>query len=126
MNTINNIIEALRNYGYRCVGNLDNNIIFAKPMGYAVVTAEIIPDGLKTKFEMTLLVKNTDGENLVWTSEKRTLEDVKYIDDYYLYIIHLIMDFEASILKKHFAWEMNRNKRFDFRENNKCLNKYIF
>lgn len=117
------IIEALHNYGYRCVGKKDTNIIFAKPMGYAVVTAEIIQNKSKFKFEMTLLVKNTDDENLVWTSEKRTLEDVKYIDDYYLYIIHLIMDFEANILGKHFAWQTNREKRFDFRENTKFLNE---
>lgn len=117
------IIEALHNYGYRCVGEKDTNIIFAKPMGYAVVTAEIIQNKSKFKFEMTLLVKNTDDENLVWTSEKRTLEDVKYIDDYYLYIIHLIMDFEANILGKHFAWQTNREKRFDFRENTKFLNE---
>ena len=32
------------------------------------------------------------------------------------------MDFEASILDGKFAWEVNRNKRFDFRENTKCLN----
>ena len=36
------------------------------------------------------------------------------------------MDFEASILGGKFAWEINRNKRFDFRENTKCLNEYIF
>ena len=36
------------------------------------------------------------------------------------------MDFEADILGGKFAWEMNRNKRFDFRENTKCLNEYIF
>ena len=36
------------------------------------------------------------------------------------------MDFEASILGGKFAWEINRNKRFDFRENTKFLNEYIF
>ena len=123
---INTIIEALRNYGYRCVGEKDTNIIFAKPIGYAVVSAEIIQNKSKFKLEMTLLVKNTDGENLVWTSKKNTLENIKNNEEYYLNVIQTIMDFEASILDGKFAWEVNRNKRFDFRENTKCLNEYIF
>lgn len=116
------IIEALHNYSYRCVGKKDNIIIFAKPMGYSVVTAEIIQNKSNFKLEMTLIVKNTDGENLVWTSEKNTLENIKNDEEYYLNVIQTIMDFEASILNEKFAWEVNRNKRFDFRENTKCLN----
>ena len=46
-------------------------------MGYAVVSAEIIQNKSKFKLEMSLLVKNTDGENLVWTSKKNTLENIK-------------------------------------------------
>lgn len=116
------IIEALHNYSYRCVGKKDNIIIFAKPMGYSVVTAEIIQNKSNFKLEMTLIVKNTDGENLVWTSEKNTLENIKNDEEYYLNVMQTIMDFEASILNEKFAWEVNRNKRFDFRENTKCLN----
>lgn len=116
------IIEALYNYSYRCVGKKDNIIIFAKPMGYSVVTAEIIQNKSNFKLEMTLIVKNTDGENLVWTSEKNTLENIKNDEEYYLNVMQTIMDFEASILNEKFAWEVNRNKRFDFRENTKCLN----
>lgn len=116
------IIEALHNYSYRCVGKKDNIIIFAKPMGYSVVTAEIIQNKSNFKLEMTLIVKNTDGENLVWTSEKNTLENIKNDEEYYLNVMQTIMDFEASILNGKFAWEVNRNKRFDFRENTKCLN----
>lgn len=116
------IIEALHNYSYRCVGKKDNIIIFAKPMGYSVVTAEIIQNKSNFKLEMTLIVKNTDGENLVWTSEKNTLENIKNDEEYYLNVMQTIMDFEASILAGKFAWKVNRNKRFDFRENTKCLN----
>ena len=116
------IIEALHNYSYRCVGKKDNIIIFAKPMGYSVVTVEIIQNKSNFKLEMTLIVKNTDGENLVWTSEKNTLENIKNDEEYYLNVMQTIMDFEASILNEKFAWEVNRNKRFDFRENTKCLN----
>ena len=78
------IIEALHNYSYRCVGKKDNIIIFAKPMGYSVVTAEIIQNKSNFKLEMTLIVKNTDGENLVWTSEKNTLENIKNDEEYVL------------------------------------------
>lgn len=117
------IIEALHNYGYRCVGKIHNNIIFAKPMGYAVVTAEIIQNKLNFKLETTLLVKNTDGENLVWTSKKNTLENLTNDKEYYLNVVQTIMDFEASILDGKFAWEINRNKRFDFVENAQTLNE---
>ncbi len=117
------IIEALHNYGYRCVGKIHNNIIFAKPMGYAVVTAEIIQNKLNFKLEMTLLVKNTGGENLVWTSKKNTLENLTNDKEYYLNVVQTIMDFEASILDGKFAWEINRNKRFDFVENAQTLNE---
>lgn len=116
------IIEALHNYSYRCVGKKDNIIIFAKPMGYSVVTAEIIQNKSNFKLEMTVIVKSTDGENLVWTSEKNTLENIKNDEEYYLNVMQTIMDFEASILDGKFAWKVNRNKRFDFRENTKCLN----
>lgn len=123
---INTIIEALHNYGYRCVGEKDTNIIFAKPIGYSVISAEIIQNKSNFKLEMTLIVKNTDGENLVWTSEKNTLENIKNDEEYYLNVMQTIMDFEASILDGKFAWEVNRNKRFDFTENTKLLNEYIF
>ena len=55
---------------------------------------------------------------------------LQYLFFWYLYIavivlnvVQIIMDFEASILGGKFAWEVNRNKRFDFIENAKCLNE---
>ena len=123
MNIKHEIIEALHNYGYRCLGKKDNTVIFAKPMGYSVVSAEIIQNKSNFTLEMTLFVKGTDGENLVWTSEKNTLENIKNDEEYYLNVMQTIMDFEASILDGKFAWEVNRNKRFDFIENTKLLNE---
>lgn len=122
MNIKHEIIEALHNYGYRCVGEKDTNIIFAKPMGYSFIEADIILEESNIKLEMLVIVKNIDGENLVWTSEMNTLEDIKNREEYYLNVMQIIMDFEASVLEKCFAWQVNRNKRFDFRENTKCLN----
>ena len=122
MNIKHEIIEALHNYGYRCVGKKDTNIIFAKPMGYSFIEADIILEESNIKLEMLVIVKNIDGENLVWTSEMNALEDIKNREEYYLNVMQIIMDFEASVLEKCFAWQVNRNKRFDFRENTKCLN----
>ena len=122
MNIKHEIIEALHNYGYRCVGEKDTNIIFAKPMGYSFIEADIILEESNIKLEMLVIVKNIDGENLVWTSEMNALEDIKNREEYYLNVMQIIMDFEASVLEKCFAWQVNRNKRFDFRENTKCLN----
>ena len=37
------------------------------------------------------------------------------------------MDFEADILaNRKLTYDMNYNTRFDFIENTKCLNEYIF
>ncbi len=95
-------------------------------MGYSIVSAKIIQNKSNFKLEMELLVKNTDGEILVYTSKKNTLENIKNNEEYYLNVMQIIMDFEASILGVKFALEINRNKRFDFRENTKFLNEYIF
>lgn len=122
MNIKHEIIEALHNYGYRCVGEKDNIIIFAKPMGYSFIEADIILEESNIKLEMLVIVKNIDSENLVWTSKMNTLEDIKNHEEYYLNVMQIIMDFEASVLEKYFGWQVNRNKRFDFRENTKCLN----
>ena len=123
MKNISIIIEALHNYGYRCLGSQDNNIIFAKPMGDSFVKAEIVQNKSNFKLEMTLLVKGTDGSNMVYTSKKDTLENLTNDKEYYLNVVQTIMDFEASILDGKFAWEVNRNKRFDFIENTKLLNE---
>lgn len=123
MKNISIIIEALHNYGYRCLGSQDNNIIFAKPMGYSFVKAEIVQNKSNFKLEMMLIVKGTDGSNMVWTSKKNTLENIRPDEKYYLNVVQIIMDFEASILGGKFAWEVNRNKRFDFIENVKYLNE---
>lgn len=123
MKNISIIIEALHNYGYRCLGSQDNSIIFAKPMGYSFVKAEIVQNKSNFKLEMLLIVKGTDGSNMVWTSKKNTLENIRSDEKYYLNVVQIIMDFEASILGGKFAWEVNRNKRFDFIENAKCLNE---
>lgn len=104
----------------------DNIIIFAKQIGYSIVLAKIIQNKSNFKLEMELLVKNTDGEILVYTSKKNTLENIKNNEEYYLNVMQIIMDFEDSILGWKFAWEINRNKIFDFRENTKFLNEYIF
>ena len=60
---------------------------------------------------------------MVYTSETNTLEDIKNNEEYYLNVVQIIMDFEANIVKECCAWPINRDKRFDFRENTKCLNE---
>ena len=117
------IIEALRNYSYRCVGQKDDIIVFAKPLGYSLIYANIIQDNKETKLEMSLIVKGTDGENMVYISETNTLEDIKNNEEYYLNVVQIIMDFETSITIECCTWSINRDKRFDFRENTKCLNE---
>lgn len=126
MKNISIIIEALHNYGYHCINNKNNNIIFAKPIGYSFIKAEIIPGEPNTELELSLIVKGNNGRNMLWTSEINTVENIIPDEKYYMNVVKIIIDFEASILKVQFALEINRNKRFDFVENTKCVNKYIF
>ena len=92
-------------------------------MGYSFVKAEIVQNKSNFKLEMMLIVKGTDGSNMVWTSKKNTLENIRPDEKYYLNVVQIIMYFEASILGGKFEWGVNRNKRFDFIENVKYLNE---
>ena len=61
------IDKALHNYGYRYIGTIDNIRIYGKPIGYAILKAEINDSSIT----ISLIVKGTqlkDGvrSNQIW------------------------------------------------------------
>lgn len=116
----NFVIMALRNYGYRFLGNKSGCYIFGKPLGYGILSAEV-REG-KNSVSVMLMVKGTkeNGKhpNLKW---QRTSHD--FLEEYdeqkmYEALVQALADCEADIFSKTpVAMEQNRNVRYDFKEN---------
>lgn len=113
--------KALRNYGYRFLGNQSVYYIFAKPLGYGILRADV-SEG-EDSVSIMLMVKGNekDGKrpNLVWVSKSRDLPEKE--DDHqkmYEALVQAIADCEAEIFSKTpVAHLQNRGVRYDFEEN---------
>lgn len=104
-----------RKYGYRYIGIKDNNNIYGKPIGYAILKAEINDSSIT----ISLIVKGTELEddvrsNQIWKSSFRTIDN----KDTYLSYIDIIKDSEANmLLYTHISSPNNQDVRYDFEEN---------
>lgn len=104
-----------RKYGYRYIGTIDNIRIYGKPIGYAILKAEI-NDSIIT---ISLIVNGTelkDGvrSNLIWKSSFRTIDNK---DTYFSYI-DIIKNIETEIiLYSTISLSINQGVRYDFEEN---------
>lgn len=104
-----------RKYGYRYIGTIDNIRIYGKPIGYAILKAEI-NDSIIT---ISLIVNGTelkDGvrSNLIWKSSFRTIDN----KDTYLSYIDIIKNIETEIISySPISLSINQNERYDFEEN---------
>ena len=74
-----------RKYGYRYIGTIDNIRIYGKPIGYAILKAEINDSSIT----ISLIAKGTELEdgvrsNQIWKSSFRTIDNkdtyLSYID----------------------------------------------
>lgn len=116
----NFVIMALRNYGYRFLGNKSGCYIFGKPLGYGILSAEV-REG-ENSVSVMLMVKgnkkNGKRPNLKW---QRTSHD--FLEEYdelkmYEALVQALADCEADIFSKTpVAWLQNRDVRYDFKEN---------
>ena len=114
------VIKALRNYGYRFLGNKSGCYIFGKPLGYGILSAEV-REG-ENSVSVMLMVKGNkkDGKrpNLKW---QRTSHDFQEeYDELKMYeaLVQALADCEADIFSKTpVAWVQNRDVRYDFKEN---------
>lgn len=104
-----------RKYGYRYIGTIDNIRIYGKPIGYAILKAEVND----TSIHISLIVKGTelkDGvrSNQIWKSSFRTIDN----KDTYLSYIDIIKNIETEIISySPISLSINQNERYDFEEN---------
>lgn len=104
-----------RKYGYRYIGTIDNIRIYVKPIGYAILNAEINDSSIT----ISLIVKGTELEdgvrsNQIWKSSFRTIDN----KDTYLSYIDIIKNIETEIISySPISWPINQGVRYDFEEN---------
>lgn len=104
-----------RKYGYRYIGTIDNIRIYGKPIGYAILKAEVND----TSIHISLIIKGTilkDGSrpNETW---KSITTNINTKDSYFSYI-DIIKDSEANILLyTPISSSNNQDVRYDFEEN---------
>ena len=84
-----------RKYGYRYIGTIDNIRIYGKPIGYAILKAEINDSSIT----ISLIAKGTELEdgvrsNQIWKSSFRTIDN----KDTYLSYIDIIKNIETEII----------------------------
>ena len=114
------VIKALRNYGYRFLGNKRGCYIFGKPLGYGILRADV-REG-ENSVSVMLIVKGNkkDGKrpNLTWQQTNQGF--LKEHDEQKMYeaFVRAVADCEADIFSKTpVAWLQNRDVRYDFEEN---------
>ena len=114
------VIKALRNYGYRFIGNQSGCYTFGKAIGHGILRADVRED--ENSVSVMLIVKGNEKvgkrRNQIWqrTSHGFLEED----DEQKMYdaVVQAIADCEADIFSKTaVAWSQNRDVRYDFEEN---------
>ena len=104
-----------RKYGYRYIGTIDNIRIYGKPIGYAILKAEVNDSSIT----ISIIVKGTeliDGvrSNQIWKSSFRTIDN----KDTYLSYIDIIKNIETEIiLYSPISLSINQGVIYDFEEN---------
>ena len=114
------VIKALRNYGYRFLGNHRGCYTFGKPLGYGILSADV-REG-ENSVSVMLIVKGNkkDGKrpNLLWHQTSQGFLEEYDEQKMYEAFVQAIADCEADIFSKtSVAWLQNRDVRYDFEEN---------
>lgn len=114
------VIKALRNYGYRFIGNQSGCYIFGKPLGYGILRVGV-RDGVNA-VSVILIVKGNEKDgrrpNLVWDGASHGFLEEDDEQKMYDAVVQAIADCEADIFSKTaVAWSQNRDVRYDFEEN---------
>ena len=114
------VIKALRNYGYRFIGNQSGCYIFCKPLGYGILRVGVSEH--VNAVSVILIVKGNEKDgrrpNLVWDGASHGFLEEDDEQKMYDAVVQAIADCEADIFSKTaVAWEQNRDVRYDFEEN---------
>ena len=114
------VIKALRNYGYRFIGNQSGCYIFCKPLGYGILRVGVSEH--VNAVSVILVVKGNEKNgkrpNLVWDGASHGFLEEDDEQKMYDAVVQAIADCEADIFSKTaVAWSQNRDVRYDFEEN---------
>ena len=114
------VIKALRNYGYRFLGNLCGCYTFGKPLGYGMLRADV-GEG-ENSVSVMLIVKGNkkDGKrpNQIWWRTSQGFLEEPDEQKMYEAFVQAVADCEADIFSKTpVAWLQNQGVRYDFEEN---------
>lgn len=114
------VIKALRNYGYRFIGNQSGCYIFGKPIGYGILRVGVSEH--VNAVSVILIVKGNEKDgirpNLVWEGVSHGFLEEDDEQKMYEAVVQAIADCEADIFSKTaVAWSQNRDVRYDFGEN---------
>lgn len=112
--------KALRNYGYRFLGNQRGCYTFGKPLGYGILRADV--SNGKNSVSIMLIVKGNkkDGKrpNLIWQSTNQVFLAEPDEQKMYEAFVRAVADCEADIFSPTpVAHLQNRDVRYDFEEN---------
>ena len=114
------VIKALRNYGYRFIGNQSGCYIFCKPLGYGILRVGVSEHVNAVSVILVVKGNEKDGRrpNLVWDGASHGFLEEDDEQKMYEAFVQAIADCEADIFSKTaVAWSQNRDVRYDFEEN---------
>ena len=114
------VIKALRNYGYRFIGNQSGCYIFSKPLGYGILRVGVSEHVNAVSVMLVVKGNEKDGRrpNLVWEGASHGFLEEDDEQKMYEAVVQAIADCEADIFSKTaVAWLQNRDVRYDFEEN---------
>ena len=114
------VIKALRNYGYRFIGNQSGCYIFCKPLGYGILRVGVSEHVNAVSVILVVKGNEKDGRrpNLVWEGASHGFLEEDDEQKMYEAFVQAIADCEADIFSKTaVAWSQNRDVRYDFEEN---------
>ena len=114
------VIKALRNYGYRFLGNKRGCYIFGKPLGYGILRADVCEG--ENSVSVMLIVKGNvkDGKrpDLLWQQTSQGFLEEYDEQKMYEAFVRAVADCEADIFSKTpVAFSQSRDVRYDFEEN---------
>ena len=114
------VIKALRNYGYRFLGNQSGCYTFGKPLGYGILIADVLEG--ENSVSVMLIVKGNKKEgkrpDLLWQQTSQGFLEEYDEQKMYEAFVQAVADCEADIFSKTpVAFLQNRDVRYDFEEN---------
>lgn len=114
------VIKALRNYGYRFLGNQRCCYTFGKPLGYGMLRADVCEGKNSVSVMLIGKGKHIDGKHLILIWQQTSHGFLEEDDEQKMYeaFVRAVADCEADIFSKTpVAFQQNRDVRYDFEEN---------